>query len=441
MSSVVKLALKARAIRETQYNIESSRSHVICVLNIYRGSRVFVSLKLADLAGHERYTTMEPSSDRLLETDFINKSLDNLNKAVRLSKHSDGKNEVLDALCNESILTRLLKDSIGGNTRSWWLATISPSNVDYKNTVSTLNFMENVRMLRYSVKANTNLIESFEKKILMLSEKLDQKMKEPDNSRLTQLQKRDRRVKLKAMQKELEECQRKVAELQRAYSSYPISISKQLHSRIRYISQETNRAAQSKEYFITNISRDPFLSGRIIHFLDSTETVMGSGNDAGILIVGMSVQARHCTLTNNSTTTNPGVSISSPSNALTRVNGVALKVGEKHVLKIGDVITLGTMLHFQLMHSTVKNGERVLAVWDGIYKHIFKEKLLNLSSNLRMLLEKMSVGKNPQQIQEQLRWELLMVIIDVEEANKISKVLVILCWVSPWWWRSIVMSY
>ena len=72
ISRIIKLGLKARAVRETQYNMESSRSHVLCILNVYRRSGTVASIILADLAGHERHTNMGTSGDRLLETNLIN---------------------------------------------------------------------------------------------------------------------------------------------------------------------------------------------------------------------------------------------------------------------------------------------------------------------------------------------------------------------------------
>ena len=55
--------------------MESSRSHVLCILNVYRRSGTVASIILADLAGHERHTNMGTSGDRLLETNLINKRI------------------------------------------------------------------------------------------------------------------------------------------------------------------------------------------------------------------------------------------------------------------------------------------------------------------------------------------------------------------------------
>ncbi|CAG2111742.1 unnamed protein product, partial [Medioppia subpectinata] len=146
---------RRRATASTAANEQSSRSHSIftIVLSQLRstgdiegldhdvssccGSRI----NLIDLAGSERVGIAGTSGERLKEGSLINTSLLNLGKVItKLSQLGRNRHKVAHIPYRDSILTYLLKDSLGGNSRTSMIATISPAKCHLEETLSTLRY-------------------------------------------------------------------------------------------------------------------------------------------------------------------------------------------------------------------------------------------------------------------------------------------------------------
>ncbi|GMF28148.1 unnamed protein product [Phytophthora lilii] len=157
---LLKTGNQNRTIRATTYNEKSSRSHALLQLSIEVESRGLESattiirrakLNLVDLAGSEKWDTdVVMGSDRSKELTSINQSLSALGN-------------VISALVNprrthvpyrDSKLTRLLQDSLGGNTRTVVIATVSPSISAVDETISTLQFADRAKCVTVRVKVN-----------------------------------------------------------------------------------------------------------------------------------------------------------------------------------------------------------------------------------------------------------------------------------------------
>ncbi len=148
-----------RQTAETKMNETSSRSHSIVQLTI---SQLFASIdrkdtesivSLVDLAGSERQGKTEASGHQFEESKKINQSLLMLGRA--LNSFSDGRNDFISL--RESKLTRLLSESFGGNSKTWMLATVSPSQYNLTETLSTLEYAVNAKSI--TNKAEVNRIE------------------------------------------------------------------------------------------------------------------------------------------------------------------------------------------------------------------------------------------------------------------------------------------
>ena len=163
--SFVRLATKNRETATTKMNDKSSRSHLIFTLtitkrtmlndidiNINAKSDNFVNsrtsrLHLVDLAGSERQKKSKASGDRLKEAQHINKSLSTLSlvisKIIKNEKHIPFR---------DSPLTRILENSLGGDSLTHVIANISPSFSDYSETLSTLQFVDRVKQIKNTAK-------------------------------------------------------------------------------------------------------------------------------------------------------------------------------------------------------------------------------------------------------------------------------------------------
>ncbi|TPP46982.1 Kinesin motor domain family protein [Leishmania donovani] len=144
--------LRERATAETKMNEHSSRSHAILQLHITKvladtdestGGVItrtrMCKVNMVDLAGSERVSQSGVSGDRLEEAKNINLSLSTLGRVIQqLSEKQAGKN-VIPAY-RDSVLTWLLSDSLGGNSKTIMLATVAPSAYCYQQTLNTLRF-------------------------------------------------------------------------------------------------------------------------------------------------------------------------------------------------------------------------------------------------------------------------------------------------------------
>lgn len=128
---------KNRSVGETAMNKDSSRSHLLFMLflesaevtstNQDEKRYVASKLNLVDLAGSERLSKTGAAGDRLKEAQKINLSLSALGNVI--SALVDGKSQHIPY--RDSKLTRLLQDSLGGNTKTVMIANCSPADYNY----------------------------------------------------------------------------------------------------------------------------------------------------------------------------------------------------------------------------------------------------------------------------------------------------------------------
>ncbi|XP_042870598.1 kinesin-like protein KIF14 isoform X2 [Penaeus japonicus] len=151
------LGNKERSIAATGMNDKSSRSHAVFTLRLKQmqvedvegerleSSRVSI-INLVDLAGSERVAAAQSQGERLKEGVCINKSLLTLGKVITALAESAGRRRPFIPY-RESVLTYLLKESLGGNSRTAMIATISPSNIHVEETLSTLRYAQQARKI------------------------------------------------------------------------------------------------------------------------------------------------------------------------------------------------------------------------------------------------------------------------------------------------------
>ena len=150
--SLLEVGSLARTTASTNMNATSSRSHAVFVLELRAEvedpatpgtthERVS-KISLVDLAGSERADSTGATGDRVKEAININQSLWHLGRVIEaLAKKQP------HVPYRDSKLTTLLKDSLSGNSKTVVLATISPSEAHYKETLATLKYVERVKQI------------------------------------------------------------------------------------------------------------------------------------------------------------------------------------------------------------------------------------------------------------------------------------------------------
>ncbi|KAI1336467.1 P-loop containing nucleoside triphosphate hydrolase protein [Xylariaceae sp. FL0016] len=155
---VMKRGGAARAVAATNMNQESSRSHSIFVItvtqkNIETGSMKSGQLFLVDLAGSEKVGKTGASGQTLEEAKKINKSLSALGMVI--NSLTDGKSSHIPY--RDSKLTRILQESLGGNSRTTLIINCSPSSYNDAETLSTLRFGMRAKSIKNKAKVNAEL--------------------------------------------------------------------------------------------------------------------------------------------------------------------------------------------------------------------------------------------------------------------------------------------
>lgn len=186
------LGNRNRTQHPTDANAESSRSHAIFQVHIRMidkktNAKRTVKLSMIDLAGSERAQSTKCKGLRFKEGANINKSLLALGNCI--NKLADGSKHIP---YRDSNLTRILKDSLGGNCQTLMIANISPSSITYEDTYNTLKYASRAKKIRTVCRQNvitTNVPKEF------LLRKCNEQTSEIDKLK-TELEKYKERTKM-----------------------------------------------------------------------------------------------------------------------------------------------------------------------------------------------------------------------------------------------------
>ncbi|XP_051898872.1 kinesin-like protein KIF18A isoform X2 [Pristis pectinata] len=167
-----------RTQHPTDANATSSRSHAVFQVYVKQQDRIasisknlrVAKMCLIDLAGSERVTATKAQGARFREGANINRSLLALGNVINAL--ADGKGKKSHIPYRDSKLTRLLKDSLGGNCRTVMIATVSPSASSYEDTYNTLKYANRAKDIKSSLKSNIVSLDCHISKYAAICEEL-----------------------------------------------------------------------------------------------------------------------------------------------------------------------------------------------------------------------------------------------------------------------------
>nr|XP_033816559.1 kinesin-like protein KIF18B isoform X2 [Geotrypetes seraphini] len=214
-----------RTQHPTDANASSSRSHAVFQVYVKQQGRVpglsqdfrVAKMSLIDLAGSERASSTNARGERLREGSSINRSLLALINVINAL--ADAKSRKSHVPYRDSKLTRLLKDSIGGNCRTVMIAAISPSSRSYDDTYNTLRYANRAKQIKLSPKSNVVSVDCHMSNYAAVCEQLKaeitelrEKLKAYENSQGPAVQKNGPRAQAtfrlkKPLQKRLPGCE------------------------------------------------------------------------------------------------------------------------------------------------------------------------------------------------------------------------------------------
>ena len=189
--TILKKGNKNRTTESTNANVTSSRSHAILQIMVsYKEKNSGIEyeikygkLSLIDLAGSERASVTLNRGTRLIEGANINRSLLTLGNCINALCEANEKGTKPYIPYRDSKLTRLLKDSLGGNARTVMIANVSPSLICFDDTYNTLNYANRAKKIKTNIKRNvfnakyhisnyTNIIKNLQNRILDLENQI-----------------------------------------------------------------------------------------------------------------------------------------------------------------------------------------------------------------------------------------------------------------------------
>uniref|UniRef100_H0WIH2 Kinesin family member 13B n=1 Tax=Otolemur garnettii TaxID=30611 RepID=H0WIH2_OTOGA len=349
---------KSRTVAATNMNEESSRSHAVFKITLTHtlydvksgtsGEKVG-KLSLVDLAGSERATKTGAAGDRLKEGSNINKSLTTLGLVISaLADQSAGKNKNKFVPYRDSVLTWLLKDSLGGNSKTAMVATVSPAADNYDETLSTLRYADRAKhIVNHAVvneDPNARIIRDLREEVEKLREQLTkaEAMKSPElKDRLEESEKL-----IQEMTVTWEEKLRKTEEIAQVCVPWLMTAVGLTLTRLSCRSRANN-------YFLVSGSEHPILFSFQI-FIFKEHTLIGSANSQDIQLCGMGILPEHCII---DITPEGQVMLTPQKNTRTFVNGSS--VSSPIQLHHGDRILWGNNHFFRLnLPKKKKKAER-----------------------------------------------------------------------------------
>ncbi|XP_004848494.1 kinesin-like protein KIF13B isoform X2 [Heterocephalus glaber] len=348
---------KSRTVAATNMNEESSRSHAVFKITLTHtlydvesgtsGEKVG-KLSLVDLAGSERATKTGAAGDRLKEGSNINKSLTTLGLVISaLADQGAGRNKNKFVPYRDSVLTWLLKDSLGGNSKTAMVATVSPAADNYDETLSTLRYADRAKhIVNHAVvneDPNARIIRDLREEVEKLREQLTkaEAMKSPElKDRLEESEKLIQEMTV-TWEEKLRKTEEIAQERQKQLESLGISL------------QSSGIKVGDDKCFLVNLNADPALNELLVYYLKE-HTLIGSADSQDIQLCGMGILPEHCII---DITSEGQVMLTPQKNTRTFVNGSS--VSSPVQLYHGDRILWGNNHFFRLsLPKKKKKAER-----------------------------------------------------------------------------------
>ncbi|XP_040263663.1 kinesin-like protein KIF14 [Bufo bufo] len=357
IQSWLELGNKQRATAATGMNDKSSRSHSVFTLimtqtktEIVDGEehdhRVTSRINLVDLAGSERCTSAKTSGERLKEGVSINKSLLTLGKVISALSESSQMKKKIFIPYRESVLTWLLKESLGGNSKTAMIATVSPAISNVEETLSTLRYAKQARLIINVAKVNEDMNAKLIRELKSEIEKLKASQlsaRSIDSQKYRRCQQEISSLKHKLSQQEKE-----MSELHRAWKEK----LEQAEQRKKEETKELQKAGitfkmDNRLPNLVNLNEDPQLSEMLLYMIKEGKTTVGkyqAGSSHDIQLSGALIAEDHCIITNIHDT----VTITPTGDARTYVNGN--QISSPTVLHHGDRVILGGDHYLRFNH-------------------------------------------------------------------------------------------
>uniref|UniRef100_A0A8K9XTL2 plus-end-directed kinesin ATPase n=1 Tax=Oncorhynchus mykiss TaxID=8022 RepID=A0A8K9XTL2_ONCMY len=406
---------KARTVAATNMNETSSRSHA--VFNIIftqkrldaetdNTSEKVSKISLVDLAGSERADSTGAKGTRLKEGANINKSLTTLGKVISAlaevdsaqNKNKKKKKVESHIPYRDSVLTWLLRENLGGNSRTAMVAALSPADINYDETLSTLRYADRAKQIRCNAvineDPNNRLVRELKEEVgrlrdLLLSQGLGDILESKVTNAMTGMSPSPSLSALSSRAgsiaslhdrimfspgseeaiERLKETEKIIAELNETWEE-KLRRTEAIRMEREALLAEMGVAMREdggtvgvfspkKTPHLVNLNEDPLMSECLLYYIKDGDTKVGrvdASSRQDIVLSGHFIKDEHCTFTSTTGPIGEAVTLEPCEGAETYVNGK--RVTEATVLKSGNRIILGKSHVFRFNHPEQARQER-----------------------------------------------------------------------------------
>uniref|UniRef100_A0A8C7VJA3 plus-end-directed kinesin ATPase n=1 Tax=Oncorhynchus mykiss TaxID=8022 RepID=A0A8C7VJA3_ONCMY len=404
---------KARTVAATNMNETSSRSHA--VFNIIftqkrhdaetdNTSEKVSKISLVDLAGSERADSTGAKGTRLKEGANINKSLTTLGKVISAlaevdsaqNKNKKKKKVESHIPYRDSVLTWLLRENLGGNSRTAMVAALSPADINYDETLSTLRYADRAKQIRCNAvineDPNNRLVRELKEEVcrlrdLLLSQGLGDILEMTNamtgmspspslsalSSRAGSIASLHDRIMISPGSEQaierLKETEKIIAELNETWEE-KLRRTEAIRMEREALLAEMGVAMREdggtvgvfspkKTPHLVNLNEDPLMSECLLYYIKDGITRVGrvdASSRQDIVLSGHFIKDEHGTFTSTTGPMGETVTLEPCEGAETYVNGK--RVTEATVLKSGNRIILGKSHVFRFNHPEQARQER-----------------------------------------------------------------------------------
>ncbi|XP_049875974.1 kinesin-like protein unc-104 isoform X4 [Pectinophora gossypiella] len=433
---------KARTVAATNMNETSSRSHAVFTIFFTQQrhdkttdlmSEKVSKISLVDLAGSERADSTGAKGTRLKEGANINKSLTTLGKVIsalaEIASKSKKSKKADFIPYRDSVLTWLLRENLGGNSKTAMIAAISPADINYDETLSTLRYADRAKQIVCKAvvneDANAKLIRELKEEILKLRELLKaegieveegeenaspiRKKSEAEEALSPKLSRAATTIAEEAVD-QLQASEKLIAELNETWEE-KLKRTEQIRVQREAVFAEMGVAVKEgitvgvyspkKTPHLVNLNEDPNLSECLIYYIKDGITRLGTAEanvPQDIQLSGSHILSEHCIFEN----TDGVICLIPHRGALVYING--REVTEPIILKTGSRVILGKNHVFRFTHpgqpreeavsnkelttsesADVKNTENV--DWDFAQCELLEKQGIDLKAEMQKRLQ------------------------------------------------------
>lgn len=403
---------KIRTVASTNMNATSSRAHTIVAITLAQKAMNEQTKKnmtktsvvnLVDLAGSERADSTGATGDRLKEGSSINQSLSTLGNVIKALADKVKKNVTVPY--RDSVLTKLLKNALGGNSKTIMIAALSPADINYEETLSTLRFADRAKAIKTKAVINESPTDKLIRELREENKKLMDQLKKGGGVGVgggVDEGKNEMEEQLRRNHDEMEEMKK----------SWEQRLAEaEANNKAKEDLEKKNKEERKSVAHLWNLNEDPVLTNMVYHFVRPGTHKIGKKKEdppADIILNGLSIQPEHAVIVHENNT----VKITACNDAKVVVNGKRIK--DETILHHNDRVLFGSNHMFVLHHPADMGNTQNAKEPEKITYDMAQEEIVQNSG-----FDMDTGGKSKDDLL--LQEDLLQIMPMVNEANAMSE--------------------